>query len=120
MKYISNFLTILSQLKVYHWQTERYSEHQAFGGAYEAISDLVDKFVEVYMGRYDRIFSPNESDNLDIYNIDSLQPAVFIKNVRTYLEELNLPDRETDTDLLNIRDEILAEIDKLSYLLTLK
>jgi hypothetical protein len=29
-------------------------------------------------------------------------------------------DPETDTDLLNIRDEMLAAISKLKYLLTLK
>jgi hypothetical protein len=41
----------------------------------------------------------------------------------TILDLLNLDnvlDSQTDTDLLNIRDEMVAEFNKLRYLITLK
>ena len=35
-------------------------------------------------------------------------------------EMVNYIDEKKDTDLLNIRDEMLSELQKLKYLLTLK
>lgn len=119
MKYIKNLLTLLNQLKIYHWQTTSYAQHQAFGGAYEALDGLIDRFIEAYMGRYERIYTSNGNNvTLTLYDTEALDYTSFIKNVRNYLEELEVPN-PSDTDLLNIRDEMLAEIDKLSYLLTL-
>jgi len=119
MKYIKNLLTLLNQLKIYHWQTTSYAQHQAFGGAYEALDGLIDRFIEAYMGRYDRIYTTEGgSVNINLFDLEALEPAAFLKNVRRYLEELEVPS-SSDTDLLNLRDEMLAEVDKLSYLLTL-
>jgi hypothetical protein len=42
----------------------------------------------------------------------------LIKTVRDSLVQMELD--EVDTDLLNIRDEMLGEVNKLSYLLTLE
>jgi len=119
MKYIKNLLTLLNQLKIYHWQTTSYAQHQALGGAYEALDELIDRFIEVYMGRYDRIYTTSGgSVNITLYDTEALNYTAFLKNVRKYLEELEVPS-PSDTDLLNLRDEMLAEVDKLSYLLTL-
>jgi hypothetical protein len=51
MKLISPFLKIQQQLRIFHWQTESYAQHKAFGKAYEALDGLIDDFVEVYMGQ---------------------------------------------------------------------
>ena len=50
MDLITKFLTLHNQLKVYHWQTDSYAQHQAFGGAYNEFTDLIDTFVEEFMG----------------------------------------------------------------------
>jgi hypothetical protein len=42
----------------------------------------------------------------------------LINTVREALVQMELD--EVDTDLLNIRDEMIAEVNKLSYLLTLE
>jgi hypothetical protein len=42
----------------------------------------------------------------------------LIVTVRKAFVEMDIDS--TDTDLLNIRDEMLAELNKLSYLLTLE
>jgi len=39
---------------------------------------------------------------------------------KKFLNEAKKVDPQSDTDLLNIRDEMLANISKLKYLLTLK
>lgn len=121
MKYIKNLLTLLNQLKIYHWQTTSFAQHQAFGSSYDALDDLIDKFVEVYMGRYSRIFSKEGGNfSVNLFDYDALEPSTFLKNVRNYLEDLEVPTPGKDTDLLNLRDEMLAEVDKLTYLLTLE
>ena len=43
MDLITKLLTLHNQLKVYHWQTDSYAQHQAFGGTYDALSPLIDE-----------------------------------------------------------------------------
>lgn len=120
MKYIKNLLTILNQLKVYHWQTTSYAQHQALGGAYDALNGLIDQFIEVYMGKYGRIEAKGGSTTVDLFNTDQLPVDGFVDNAVNYLVSLEIPDKNADTDLMNIRDEMLAELNKLKYLLTLQ
>jgi hypothetical protein len=120
MKYIKNLLTILNQLKVYHWQTTSYAQHQALGGAYDALNGLIDQFIEVYMGKYGRIEAKGGSTTVDLFNTDQLPVDGFVNNAVEYIVALEIPDKNTDTDLMNIRDEMLAELNKLKYLLTLE
>jgi hypothetical protein len=120
MKYIKNLLTILNQIKIYHWQTESYAQHQAFGGAYDALSALIDQFIEVYMGKYGRIEAKGGSTTVDLFNMEQLPFDQFVDNAVNYLVAIEIPNKEADSDLMNIRDEMLAELNKLKYLLTLK
>jgi hypothetical protein len=119
MKYIKNLLTILNQLKVYHWQTTSYAQHQALGGAYDALNDLIDRFIEVYMGKYGRIEAKGGSTQIDLFNIETMGVDNFVDNAVDYLVGIEIPNEKNDSDLMNIRDEMLAELNKLKYLLTL-
>jgi len=117
-KIIQNLLTIVNQLKYYHWGTDSYSKHKALGEAYDSLNDLVDEFVEILLGKYGKDLAPisinvrTESELDAVSAIDEI--AEFLTNDLTNI----LNDR--DTDLLNIRDEMLGELQKLKYLLTLK
>ena len=120
MKYIKNLLTILNQLKVYHWQTTSYAQHKALGKTYDALNELIDQFIEVYMGKYGRIEAKGGSTTIDLFNMDQLPVDGFINNAVDYLITLEIPEKNSDTDLMNIRDEMLAELNRLKYLLTLE
>ena len=49
------------QFKILHWQTKGFARHNAFGGVYDALGDLIDTFTETAMGKYGRFsFSENE------------------------------------------------------------
>ena len=118
---ISTFLGIQSQFKVLHWQTQSYSKHIAYGGIYDAFSALSDQFIEIYMGKYGRIALEGANDTIQLSNIGELNVDDFICTVADFLCSLtNQLNGQRDTDLLNIRDEMLGEINKLKYLLTLK
>jgi hypothetical protein len=119
MNYITKLLTLHNQLKVYHWQTESYAAHQAFGGAYDELTGLIDSFIEEFMGENARIVS-KEKFKIELSNIDDGEPVQFIEGYIQYLKnELPKGLKEDDTNLLNIRDEMLSELQKLKYLLTL-
>jgi len=115
-----NFLLSLQvQLKILHWQTKGYSRHIAFGETYDELQELIDEFVEVAMGKYERFTLTDEDKNITIDNLSEVQLTKFIKDTKNTLIEMSSDFTDKDTDLSNIRDEMLALINKLSYLLTL-
>jgi hypothetical protein len=118
---IATFLGIQSQIKVLHWQTQSYSKHIAYGDAYDKIGDLADDFLEIYMGKYGRIALDGEADAIILSNIGEVEIEAFLETIIEFLLSLNHKlDANRDSDLLNLRDEMMATINKLKYLLTLK
>ncbi len=114
-----NFLLGLQvQMKINHWQTKGYARHQAFGGFYDSLDDLIDTFVESAMGKYGRFVLEDENKMIQLNNLSDIDMKGLIVTVRKVLVQMELDS--SDTDLLNIRDEMLGELNKLSYLLTLE
>lgn len=117
-EYIIELLQIQQQLKVFHWQTKSYARHNAYGQTYDVLSDLIDTFVEVHMGKYGRFMINNGSIELADLNDETVK--VFLNSTTNFLVSMSTQlDPKNDTDLLNIRDEMLATVNKLKYLLTL-
>lgn len=117
---VTNLLTLHNQLKIHHWQTKSYAEHQALGSAYTEFSDLIDTFIETLMGKYGRVYSKS-GFKIELSNYQDLNVVDFVDKYVDYLvNELPKGLEESDTDLLNIRDEMLGELNKLKYLLTLQ
>lgn len=116
---INELLTLQTQLRIFHWQTKSYSAHQALGITYDFLSLKIDEFVEVFMGKNGRISVNKMTINLEDLSEGNLE--VFVDKMIEYLQT-TLTDNinETDTDLINIRDEMLASMNKLKYLLTLE
>ena len=118
MNLIEFFLSVQNQLKIYHWQTESYAEHKALDKAYEKISDLSDKFLETYMGKYGRI-KAKESFKFTLSNYGDDFKTHIEAYVDIFSEDLQKQLKDTDTDLLNIKDEMLGTLNQLLYLLSL-
>jgi hypothetical protein len=115
-----NFLLgLICQLKILHWQTKKYSKHVVIGEAINNISDNVDEFVEVGMGKYGRFELNEDEKSIPMLNINEIDTKTLLHTVGNALIQFNDDSEESDSDLLGIRDEILSEINKLSYLLTL-
>ena len=106
-------------IKLYHWQTTNFARHKATDELHGELTDLTDQFVEVYMGRYGRPQFPN-GFRLGINELSDDNADDMIKEYIDYLKA-DLPKylKEDDTDLLNIRDEMLANLNKTLYLFTL-
>ena len=115
---VTEMLTIRNQIKVYHWQTGSFARHTATDGLTAKLDELIDEFVETYMGKYGR---PKVSGAIKVSNFSEGAAKSFVAQKRRYLEvELPRKIKPTDTDLLNIRDEILGELNKVLYLFTLQ
>jgi hypothetical protein len=114
---VSVFFHMRSQIKLYHWQTRSFSEHKATDDLVTALDTNIDKFIEVYMGRYGR---PYIKKTLPVKNLTVSGIRAFITKSDEWLAS-SLPRmlKKTDSDLLNIRDEILADLNQIKYLFTL-
>ena len=116
-----NFITLQEQFRVLHWQTKSHARHIAYGGIYDALNGLIDNFIEVYMGKYGRVEFASGEGTIVLKNTNDLGLNEFLNQNLEFLMSLtNSLDPQKDTDLLNIRDEMMSEINKLKYLLTLK
>lgn len=118
--FITKFLSIQNQARIYHWQTKSYSEHKSFGKLYEELDGLIDSFVEVYFGK-NGVRKAGNTFDLSLANYDESNPIEFLNDSIAFLTtELTPLLKPEDTDLLNIRDEMLAVLNTTKYLLTLK
>lgn len=120
MKIIVPLVQFQQQLRIFHWQTESYAQHKALGKAYEALDDLIDSFVETFMGKYGRLKSTEGNYTITLTNLEGNDIVKTIDGFIAYLETYETELDEKDTDLFNIRDEMRGESNTLKYLLTLK
>jgi len=118
---VSTFLGIQAQFKVFHWQTGSYAKHKAFDSIYGEFDGLIDGFMETYMGKYGRVALEGEEDSIQLSNIGEVNMGTYLETLTEFLLSFNNKlNEQRDSDLLNIRDEMLGELNKLKYLLTLK
>ena len=108
------------QFNFMHWQTHSYAKHKAYGKIYDSMGGNIDRLVESMMGKYGRVqFDPEFS--IMFQDISALSVQNFMDGITEFLvgmtEQL---DPKYDSDLLNIRDEILGDINQTKYRLTLK
>ena len=118
MNVITPLVQFQQQLRIFHWQTDSYAQHKAFGKSYENLDDLVDSFIEKYMGSFGRS-KPTTTFVLELKPLSQSNVDITIQHFIDYLKGMD-NEISDNTDLLNIRDEILGEIHQLKYLLSLK
>ena len=114
---VTHLLTIRNQIKLYHWQTKQFARHKATDDLTASLDLNIDAFVESYMGRYGR---PMVTGSIKLHNFSESAAKAFVARESKYLEK-ELPKKigKGDSDLLNLRDTILGDLTKASYLFTL-
>ena len=117
---VNLFLGIHAQLKIFHWQTKGYARHNAFASTRDELEGLMDDFVEEAMGQYGRFVLDDETKTIQLANLSELKPVEMVETICGALVQFTNQIDSKDTNLLNIRDEILGKFQKLKYLLTLE
>jgi hypothetical protein len=112
-------MTLRDQIKVYHWQTITYSRHIATNDLVTKLDANIDQFVEVYIGRYGRPMFSGKTSRIPLKNINDAGAVDILKQAITWMTE-QLPTylKKTDTDLFNIRDTIVGDLNQVLYLFT--
>ena len=118
---VNLMLTLRNQVKIYHWETMQFARHKATDELVEKLDGNIDKFVEVYIGKYGRPILTAKTGRIQIRNYNDTEAPVLLQEAIAWLTT-SLPTLlgKGDTDLLNIRDEILADLNQTLYLFTLK
>lgn len=120
--HIQFFFAMRDQIKLYHWQTRIYSRHKATDDVIKSLDEHIDQFVEVYMGKYGRPKMSGKTASVHVSNFSEKSIVSFIKKcIQMLLTDVvkGLKDN-IDSDLINIRDEMLADLNQLLYLFTLR
>jgi len=119
-QHIHFFFSLREQLKLYHWQTIQYSRHKATDDLIKSLDESIDLFVEVYMGKYGRPNITRTTNTVQIRNMSDKNATKFVKDAIEYLQgPLTKSLKGNDTDLTNIRDEMLGNLHQILYLFTL-
>ena len=105
------------QIKMFHFQTTAYGGHKTVDKYLEKFNDNFDRFMETAQGIFGRLSLNNVTINASMWNDNNIISNLdaFIK----LLESFNYILKE-HSDLLAIRDEMLADVNQLKYLLTFK
>ena len=118
--YFASLLGLRDQAHIFHWQTESFARHQAFGDFYTAFLAATDVLAEMIMGIKGRpVLGGPATINLVDYSDAAVE--TFIEDSYSLLgEELKaICDEVEHEEVFDQARVILAEVDKLKYLLTL-
>jgi hypothetical protein len=117
---LNDFIKLCICLQIYtrmfHWTTTSYALHKATDNFVDKLMDLMDKFVEVYIGIYN--IRPDFTQIKVSYCSEPTNIENYSQLLSTFIDTINNLNI-SNTALLNIRDELLCEMNKTKYLLTL-
>lgn len=128
---VPTFLDMLNTVKLYHWKTTSYSTHKATDELYAKMGELTDHFVEVMLGKEEMggrgiLLNGSPRENVYVLNLTLYSSNTeFQKQIgyyKTFLINLSndaVFNSGLNVDLLAVRDELLAELNKFLYLLSL-
>lgn len=113
---VKMFFEFRDQIHYYHLQTESFAEHTALNNFYETILEIADQFLEAFQGVNGRA-QGEVSITLKQYSQEGVISDIkgFIEKVKGLQQSV-----QTNTDLVNLLDELLNSANKTIYLLTLK
>jgi len=118
------FLQMLNTVKLYHWKTTSHSQHKATDELYSNLNESIDTFVETMLGKTGSRVNLTGIKSIPLLDYTDLSD--FKKVVESYKHFLinmgsdAILKSNSNTDLMNIRDEILGHLNQFTYLLTFK
>lgn len=103
-------------LKLYHFQTKHYGAHKASDAYLAKFVANLDRFFEVAQGLYGTV----QAKQLPL-RLNALTDATVDAHLQQFARYLGALDvAKSNADLAAIRDEMLADVNQLRYLLLFK
>jgi DNA-binding ferritin-like protein len=118
------FFEMLLLIKLFHWKTHSYATHKATDDLYSKLNEHMDRFIEVLLGKSGMRIDLMNKKQISLYDLNNQDELVSKVNLfKSYLVDLTNNKAMkimSNTDLLNIRDEILGDMNQFLYLLSFK
>ena len=118
------FLEILLMVKLFHWKTSSYATHKATDDLYTKLNTNIDEFTEILLGKTGSRIDLMSHKNIrlvDLSSQESLKKEVeAFKGYLVSLDDNTAMKKMSNSDLYNIRDTILGDLNQFLYLLTFK
>jgi DNA-binding ferritin-like protein len=112
------FLEMLNTVKIYHWKTHVYSQHKATDSLYDELNDNIDSFIETMLGKTGSRVNLTKYKTITLNDYNSVTDfKKKIDQYKTFLIQMSNGSNK-NSDLLNIRDTILGNLNQFEYLLT--
>lgn len=113
------FIQMLNTVKLYHWKTHSYATHKATDDLYSNLNAGIDKFMEILLGKNDARVDLKSSENISLKAFTNATDfKKEIESYKSYLINMKGLNITNNSDLLNVRDEILGNLNQFTYLLT--
>jgi hypothetical protein len=114
-----------AQIKLLHWQAYTYGQHKALDKLFGKFLDLSDSLAEVIMGKYGKPVLSDDNLSIKIMNFNDpekcdLKKFMDVMHKCYAIDCRALLDENSDSEIFNILDEIVALVDQTRYLLTLR
>jgi len=119
-----HFFEMLLLIKLYHWKTYSYATHKATDELYSKFNENMDHFIEVLLGKSGIRIDLMNKKQISLCDLSNQQELISrVNSFKSYLVGLTnnkAIKTMSNTDLLNIRDEMLGDMNQFLYLLSFK
>ena len=97
----------------FHWATKSYAKHKTLGKFYENIIELTDQLAEAYFGVYGQITQFPATYH------QPKEPLAYLQSLQSFVKDARA-DLPSDSEFVQLFDNIAQEIDTTIYLLKFK
>lgn len=113
------FIGFLGQIKIFHWSTMKYSTHKALDDLHKNLSDFIDEFIEVYIGKFNKqpieLFKISVDATSDTSNLIS-----YLEDQREFIRNIRNKQFKNLSEIQNILDSMISSISNTIYLCRLQ
>lgn len=121
-KIVSNLMVAKVNFHILHFQTKKFSIHEALGELYETITSKGDDIIECLLGRFNTRISPNIQITCNplMFEETELNIRDNINLFNNFVEELFVWSNEKNyQDIANLAAELSQLVNKAKYKLSL-
>lgn len=125
---VKTFFDMTTHLKIFHWQTQFFSNHKSADELVSELLESMDEFLEIYQGIVGHRISIQSSTTMTISNMNMKKIVKKMQDFISFLGQIQdtLPSTAQQTrkqkkdwkGLLNLRDEIIGKVQTTLYLMT--
>ena len=109
-------------IKLFHWKTTSYATHKATDELYSKFNSNMDSFIEILLGKTASRTDLTQTHSIRLLDLTSKESLISeinkFKNCLVNLNNNPVMKQMANTDLYNIRDTILGDMNQFLYLLT--